>query len=79
LTLVQQGDHLTGRLANEHLGTNDISDGSVSGSTFRFSTTTNFGGESISLSFEGTVSGNRMSGTITTPQGSLPFSGTRNP
>jgi imidazolonepropionase-like amidohydrolase len=79
LTLEQQGDHLTGRLANEHLGTNDISDGSVSGSTFRFSTTTNFGGESISLSFEGTVSGNHLSGTITTPQGSLPFSGTRNP
>ena len=79
LTLQQQGDRLTGRLENDHLGTSEISDGSVTSNRFRFSTTANFGGQSISLAYEGTVSGNQMNGTVTTPQGSIPFTGTRNP
>jgi imidazolonepropionase-like amidohydrolase len=79
LTLEQQGDRLTGRIANDHFGTSDISDGSASGDGFRFSTTINFGGDSISLSFDGIVSGNHIGGTITTPGGPVPFSGTRTP
>jgi hypothetical protein len=79
LTLEQQGERLSGRLENAHFGANDISDGTVNGNSFRFSTTANFGGQSISLSYEGTASGNQMSGTVTTPRGAIPFNGTRNP
>jgi imidazolonepropionase-like amidohydrolase len=79
LTLAQQGDRLTGRLSTDQFGAGNISDGSASGDGFRFSTTLDIGGQSIGLSFEGTVSGNQMSGTITTPQGPLPFSGARTP
>lgn len=79
LTLQQQGDRLSGRLASDQFGGNDISGGSASGNSFRFSTTINFGGEGISLNFEGTTSGKQMSGTITTPGGPIPFSGTRTP
>jgi hypothetical protein len=79
LTLEQRGDQLTGRIENPRFGSNEISDGSVTGNGFRFSTTANFGGQSISLTYEGTVSGNQMSGTVTTPRGARPFSGTRNP
>jgi imidazolonepropionase-like amidohydrolase len=79
LTLEQQGERLSGRIENPRFGSNEISDGSVTGNTFRFSTTANFGGQSISLTYEGTASGNQMSGTVTTPRGAIPFSGTRNP
>jgi hypothetical protein len=79
LTLEQQGERLSGHIDNERFGASEISDGTANGDSFRFSTTANFGGQSISLSYEGTVSGNRMSGTVTTPHGAIAFSGTRNP
>jgi imidazolonepropionase-like amidohydrolase len=79
LTLQEQGGRLTGRIDNERFGSSEISEGSASGNTFRFSSNANFGGQSISLSYEGTVNGNQMTGTVTTPRGALPFSGTRNP
>ncbi|MBC7931145.1 MAG: hypothetical protein H7Z38_11340, partial [Rubrivivax sp.] len=79
LVLQQQGERLTGRMENERFGSSEISDGSATGNGFRFSTTANLGGQSISLTYEGTVSGNEMTGTVTTPRGAIPFTGTRNP
>jgi imidazolonepropionase-like amidohydrolase len=79
LVLQQQGDRLTGNLQSERFGTSEISDGSVTGNGFRFSTTATIGGQSISLAYEGTATGNQMTGTVTTPRGSVPFTGTRNP
>jgi imidazolonepropionase-like amidohydrolase len=79
LTLEQQGERLSGHIENPRFGSNEISEGTVNGNSFRFSTTANFGGQSISLSYEGTVNGNQMSGNVTTPRGAIPFSGTRNP
>ncbi|MCA1592501.1 MAG: hypothetical protein LC754_07605 [Acidobacteria bacterium] len=78
LVLQQQGSSLTGRIESR-LGSADISDGSVNGNGFRFSTQLEIGGQSQSLIVEGTASGNQMSGNITTARGQLPFSGTRNP
>jgi imidazolonepropionase-like amidohydrolase len=78
LTLEQQGDRLSGRIEGR-TGTNEITDGSVNGNSFRFTTNATFGGQTVSLTYEGTVSGNQMSGTVTTPRGSIPFSGTRTP
>jgi hypothetical protein len=39
----------------------------------------NIEGQSTDITFEGTVNGNQMSGTVTSLHGSFPFSGTRNP
>jgi imidazolonepropionase-like amidohydrolase len=77
--LEQQGSRLSGRVETDRFGTGEITDGSVSGNSFRFSTTLDLGGQSISLSYEGTFDGNQMSGTVTTPRGAIPFSGTRTP
>ena len=79
LTLEQQGDRLTGRVENARFGTTEISEGSVTGNGFRFTTNTNVGGQTVTLTYEGTVSGNQMNGTVTTPRGARAFSGTRNP
>ncbi|HKG13092.1 MAG TPA: amidohydrolase family protein [Pyrinomonadaceae bacterium] len=79
LTLEQQGSRLSGRISTDSFGAGEITDGSVSGNSFSFSTNLDIGGQSISLSYEGTFNGNQMSGTVQTPRGPLPFSGTRNP
>jgi imidazolonepropionase-like amidohydrolase len=78
LVLEQQGALLTGRVESQ-FGTSRISEGSVSGGAFRFSTNAEVNGQSMSFTFEGTINGNAISGTITTPRGPIPFTGTRNP
>jgi hypothetical protein len=78
LTLQQQGERLIGSIETP-FGTGDIANGSATGNGFRISTMINIEGQSTDITFEGTVSGNQMSGTVTSPQGSFPFSGTRNP
>lgn len=78
LALQQQGERLTGRVETP-FGTADITDGSATGNGFRISTMINIEGQSTDITFEGTVSGDRMSGTVTSSHGSFPFSGTRNP
>lgn len=78
LMLQQQGTRLTGRVETP-FGTADITDGSANGNNFRVSSTLNVEGQSTDLTFEGTVSGNQMNGTVTSSRGSFPFSGTRTP
>lgn len=78
LTLQQQGTRLTGRVETP-FGTADITDGSATGNSFRIASTLNIEGQSTDITFEGTVSGNQMSGTVTSSRGSFPFSGTRTP
>jgi imidazolonepropionase-like amidohydrolase len=78
LALIQQGEILTGSLTTQ-LGVTQIQGGKVSAEGFSFSGTVNYGGSQIDLVVKGTVSGNQISGTIDSPQGSIPFSGTRNP
>jgi hypothetical protein len=78
LTLQQQGQRVTGRVETP-FGTADITDGSATGTGFRVVTTLNIEGQSTDITFEGTVSGNQMSGTVTSARGSFPFSGTRTP
>lgn len=78
LTFRQQGERISGSVETP-FGTADISDGSATGNSFRVSTTLNIEGESTSVTFEGTVNGNQMTGTATSSHGSFPFSGTRTP
>jgi len=78
LAMVQQGAVLTGSLTTQ-LGVVQIRDGKVSPNGFTFSGTVDFQGTQIDINVQGTVSGNQVSGTIDSPQGTIPFSGTRNP
>jgi len=61
------------------LGTSQIRDGKVSADGFSYAATVLYGGTSIDISVKGSVSGNQISGTIDSPQGAVPFSGTKNP
>ena len=78
LALTQQGPVLTGSLTTS-LGVMPIKDGKVTADGFSFSGTVEFGGSQIDIVVKGSVSGTQISGTIDSPQGTVPFSGTRNP
>ena len=78
LALIQQGPILTGTLTTQ-LGVVQIKDGKVTTDGFTFSGSVDFGGSQIEITVKGAVNGNQISGTIDSPQGAVPFSGTRNP
>ena len=78
LTLTQQEAILTGNLQTQ-LGNVPIKDGKVTAEGFSFSATVEFGGSTVELVATGRVTGNQISGTMTTPQGAVPFSGTKTP
>jgi len=78
LSLTQQGETLTGNLQTQ-LGTTPIKDGKVTVEGFTFTTTVEFGGSTFDLFVSGRVTGNEISGTMTSPQGAIPFRGTKTP
>ena len=78
LTLIQQGAQLTGTLVTE-LGTSNLKDGRVTNSGISFGGSVNFGGQAIDFTVQATVTGNQLSGTVDSPQGALPITGTKNP
>ena len=78
LNLQQQGGVLTGTMVTQ-LGTTEIRDGRATQTGFSFSGSVVFGGASIDISVTGTVTGNQISGSIDSPQGAVPFSGTKVP
>lgn len=78
LALTQQGAILTGNLQTQ-LGTSVIKDGKVTAEGFDFTSSVEIGGSVFDIFVKGTVSGNQISGTITSPQGAIPFSGTKTP
>jgi hypothetical protein len=78
LALVQQGTILSGTLTTQ-FGVVQIRDGKVAVDGFTFSGSIEFGGSQIEIAVKGSVNGNQVSGTIDSPQGTVPFSGTRNP
>jgi hypothetical protein len=74
----QQGPLLTGTMQTS-LGTAPIRDGKVTVDGFTFSATVEYGGSTIDIIVKGSVTGNQINGTIDSPQGVVPFSGTKNP
>ena len=62
------------------MGTNDISEGQITGRTVTWSMTLQFGGQSITLSYRGEADGNRMTGTADLGSfGSATFTAERKP
>jgi imidazolonepropionase-like amidohydrolase len=78
LNLVQQGAILTGEMVTQ-LGTTPLKDGKVTSEGFTFSGSVEYGGSVIEIVVKGSVTGNNISGSIDSPQGVVPFTGTRNP
>lgn len=77
-TFNQQGSTLNGTMVSQ-MGTTQITGGKVTADGFSFAATVPFGGSSIDIAVSGTVKGNEISGTIDSPQGAVPFYGTKNP
>ena len=78
LTLVQQGAQLTGMLVTE-LGTSQLKDGRVTNSGISFGGSVVFGGQTVDFTVQATITGNQLNGTVDSPQGALPITGTKNP
>lgn len=78
LNLTQQGNQLTGTMVTE-LGTTTIRDGRVTQNGFSFAGTVVFGGQSIDFTVQATITGNTFTGTVDSPQGAIPITGTKNP
>lgn len=78
LVLIQQGNSLSGTMTTE-LGPSTLTNGRVTGNRISFEGTVVFGGQSIAYSVTATITGNNLSGTIESPQGAIPISGTKNP
>ncbi len=78
MNLTQQGAVLNGNMQTE-LGTSQVKDGKVTAEGFSFTSSVQFGGATIEITVSGKVSGTSISGTIDSPQGAAPFSGTKIP
>lgn len=78
LTLIQQGAQLTGSMVTD-LGTSPLKDGRVTNSGISFAGSVVFGGQTVDFTVQATVTGNQLNGTIDSPQGAIPITGTRNP
>lgn len=78
LILNQQTAVLTGSLQTQ-FGTATIRDGKVTAEGFSFAATVEIEGQSFDILFNGKTTGSQIEGTIATPQGVIPFSGTKVP
>ena len=78
LNFTQAGSGLTGTMITTD-GTAQIRDGKVTADGFSFAASVPYGGANLDITVHGTVSGNQISGTIDSPAGAVPFSGTKNP
>jgi imidazolonepropionase-like amidohydrolase len=74
----QEGNVLSGSLETA-LGPATARDGKVTGNTFEFTATVVLEGQEMVIFVRGSVTGNTVSGTVESPQGTVPFSGTRIP
>lgn len=78
LNLVQQSAILTGTWQLQQKST-PIKDGKVTAEGFSFSATIDFEGNASEITVNGKVTGNQISGTVSTSGGAIPFSGTKIP
>jgi imidazolonepropionase-like amidohydrolase len=78
LNLTQQEAILTGNFQTP-FGNVPIKDGKVTAEGFSFTASVEFSGSTVELAVSGRVTGNQISGTMTAPQGTFPFSGTKTP
>lgn len=78
LNIVQTGSTLTGTMTTD-LGSVPLRDGRVTANGMSFAGTVSVGGQSIDFTVQAAVSGNQLSGSVTSAMGSMPMTGTKNP
>jgi imidazolonepropionase-like amidohydrolase len=78
LVLTQQGDVINGTMTTQ-LGVTQIRNGRAFPDGFAFAAAVEFGGATIDIAVKATVTGNILSGTIDSPQGAVPITGTKLP
>jgi hypothetical protein len=79
MTLTQSGSSFTGTMTSA-LGTQEISDGQISGRNLTWISAIQIGGQSITLNYRGEVEGNRMTGSADLGSfGSATFTAERKP
>jgi hypothetical protein len=86
-TFAQEGSAVTGTVVFQFMGRGGgggggtrevkISDGRIENGTLTFTMAMGMGQRSFSQTFTGTVTGDSMEGTVTTPRGENPFTGKR--
>jgi len=77
--LVQNGASFNGTMTSQ-LGSQEISDGQITGRNVTWTSTVQFGGQSITLNYRGEVDGNRMTGSADLGSfGSATFTAERKP
>ncbi len=78
MNLIQQGATITGTMQTQ-LGTSQVKDGKATADGFSFATTVQFGGQTFDININAKTSGNGFTGTLDSPQGAVPISGTKIP
>jgi imidazolonepropionase-like amidohydrolase len=78
IVLTQQGDTVNGTMSTQ-LGVTQIRNGKVSADGFAFSAAVEFGGATVDIAFKATVTGNNLTGTIESAQGTVTVTGTKVP
>ncbi len=79
VTIAQSGTSFSGTMVSQ-VGSQEISDGQVSGRTVTWTTTLSFGGQTATLSYKAEVDGNRMTGSADLGSfGSATFTAERKP
>ncbi|PYS90568.1 MAG: hypothetical protein DMF62_04475 [Acidobacteria bacterium] len=78
LVLTQQGDVINGTMTTQ-LGVTQIRNGRAFPDGFAFAAAVEFGGATIDIAVKATVTGNILNGTIDSPQGAVPITGTKLP
>jgi imidazolonepropionase-like amidohydrolase len=74
----QQESILTGNVVTPN-GSKPIKDGKVTADSFNFSASIELGNSTNDVVFNGKITGNQISGTVSTTAGAFPFSGTKIP
>lgn len=79
LVMTQQGSVLSGNITSTFFGSVPINNGRVTEKGYTFDATVPFGGEELNLTFDGTVTGNNVEGTVSTPENPATFTGIKVP
>lgn len=77
LTLTQEGNTFTGAIRGTEIGDMTITKGAITGNRIEFVVTVRFGAESMEIPFRGTVAGDAITATGSSPMGEVTLSARR--
>ncbi len=76
LILKEEGGTVSGAFAGQ-MGTTEFSGGTADGNNVKFDVNISAMGREMTLSFDGTIEGDSIGGSVNTPRGASEFTGTR--